>query len=526
MFWGNSEKQMKARLTALIILAGILFFFNLGVTSLWDPDEPRQAIMAREMMDRGDYIRPYLNGIPYLEKPPFYSWMIIVAAKTAGALNEFTSRAPSALAALFLVVITFLIGRRIADDRAGFLSGLVLATNYQFLSNARESVMDMTFAFFIGLTIYLAFVSLEKDKRLSFVLSFIPGAFAILTKGPAGLVLPVGVIFVVLIVKRQFKRYILQLILGCLVAAALASIWFLLAGESYIREFILHQNVTRYTHAFDHLESPWYYFHKLFFNFMPWSIFLPFALFGAFKRRYLLPLVWFLVIFLFFEFSQSKRAIYLLSAYPALALITGLYLRDSWESLVARGWTNILLKVFAGLLVCLPVAAVIALRVLPAEDVAAFNKGPGSLYIYLAILLLAGIGFLAALFKKRHDFAISCFLFFVVFTGFFYSAYYMPVVDRASKSLTLITDSLGEYKVTKKIYTFGFNSAGIIFYIGKPITMLRDIKEIKPDENDILLIVEEKPTRHLREELEKSFVPVKKVKYEKDEYIFYVRRNG
>jgi len=209
---------MKLRLAVLIILAGILFFFNLGVTSLWDPDEPRQAIMAREMMDRGDYIRPYLNGIPYLEKPPFYSWMIIAAARISGTVDEFASRAPSAVAALLLVIMTFLLGCRLGDERAGFFSGLVLVTNYQFLSNARESVMDMTFAFFIGLVIYLAFVSLEKDKRLSFVLSFIPGAFAILTKGPAGLVIPVGVVFFYLIYKRSLRRYIVPLVAGCLLA--------------------------------------------------------------------------------------------------------------------------------------------------------------------------------------------------------------------------------------------------------------------------------------------------------------------
>ena len=517
---------MKFKLTLLIILAAILFFFNLGSTSLWDPDEPRQAIMAREMMDRGDYIRPYLNGEPYLEKPPFYPWMIIVAAKATGTVNEFASRAPSALAALLLVVVTFLLGCRLGDDRAGFLSGLVLAANYQFLSNARESVMDMTFALFIGLSIYFAFVSLEKDKRFAFVLSFIPGAFAILTKGPAGLVIPAGVVFFLLIFKGQFKRYIVHLILGCILATAIAAIWFLLAGEAYIREFILHQNFTRYTNAFDHAEKPWYYFHKLFVNFIPWSFILPFALFGAFKRRYILPLVWFIVIFLFFEFSQSKRAIYLLPAYPALALITGLYLRDSWESLVSKGWTNVLLKVFAGVLIGLPVAAIIAMNVLPRENVAVYLEGSRSLYIYLAVLILAGVGFLAALFKKRHDFAISCFLFFMVFTGFFYSAYYIPLVDRTSKSLTLITDPIREYKAAKKIYTFGFDSAGIIFYIGKPVAKLRDIKEIKPDERDILLIVEEKSSRHLRDTLEQSFVPIKKVKYEKDKYIFYARRNG
>ncbi len=247
---------MRTKLVILIILAGILFFFNLGTTSLWDPDEPRQAIMAREMAERGDYVHPYLNGVPYLEKPPFYSWMIIVAARMSGTLNEFASRAPSALAALLLVVMTFLLGSRLGDERAGFLSGLVLMTNYQFLSNARESVMDMTFAFFIGLTVYLAFVSLEKDRRLSFVLSFIPGAFAILTKGPAGLVIPAGIIFFLLLFRKAVKRYFVPLALGCVLATAIASVWFLLAGESYIREFVLHQNLTRYTNALITLNHP------------------------------------------------------------------------------------------------------------------------------------------------------------------------------------------------------------------------------------------------------------------------------
>ncbi|MBP1749810.1 MAG: hypothetical protein H6Q52_2349 [Deltaproteobacteria bacterium] len=51
--------------------------------------------------------------------------------------------------------------------------------------------------------------------------------------------------------------------------------------------------------------------------------------------------------------------------------------------------------------------------------------------------------------------------------------------------------------------------------------MIRDIKEIKPNENDILLIVEEKPARHIRDTIERSFVPIKKVKYEKEKYIIY-----
>ena len=159
------------------------------------------------------------------------------------------------------------------------------------------------------------------------------------------------------------------LIAGCILSAAIASIWFFIAGDEYVQEFIFRQNVTRYTNAFDHRELLFYYFPKLFFNFLPRSIFLPFALVHAWKRKYWLPFIWFVFTFLFFELSQSKRAVYLLSLYPALALLCGLYLKDTWETLVEKTGTNHVLKTLAGLLAFLPVAAVIILPLLPSSDV-------------------------------------------------------------------------------------------------------------------------------------------------------------
>ena len=290
---------LSMKIIVILALSCILFIHNLGTIALWDPDEPRQAIMAREMVQRNDYVHPYLNGKPYLEKPPFYSWMIIIASKIKGDMDEFSSRIPAAIAATLLLLITYYLGRMLTDPYSGFLSAIVLATNYQFLSNARESVMDMTFAFFIGLTILLNYISIVRGKRWQFILSFIPSSLATLTKGPAGLVIPACTIFIYLLVKKEFKRFIVPLIGGCFLSIALASIWFLMAGEEYWKEFILRQNLTRYTHAFDHIESFYYYFHKLFFNFLPWSILLPFAVYHAWKKRIWLPLIWFIFTFLF-----------------------------------------------------------------------------------------------------------------------------------------------------------------------------------------------------------------------------------
>jgi 4-amino-4-deoxy-L-arabinose transferase-like glycosyltransferase len=518
---------MLLRILTILALALVLFFSSLGATSLWDPDEPRQAIMAREMIERGDYIHPYINGSPYLEKPPFYPWMIMAAAKIGGSLNEFASRVPSAIAATLLLLVIFFLGRVLVNEQCGFLSALVLATNYQYLSNARESVMDMTFAFFIGLTIFLNYIAITKDKRFLFALSFIPAALAILTKGPAGLVIPAGVMFFYLIVERKWKRFIIPLITGCVLSAAIASIWFFIAGDEYIKEFVFHQNITRYTNAFDHRESLFYYFHKLFFNFLPWSMFLPLALVHACKKKYWLPFIWFVMVFLFFELSQSKRAIYLISLYPASALICGLYLKDTWERLVEKAGTNHILKILAVLLVLLPSAVVVALSVMPSSDIIdVFKNGPRSLYIYLVFLFTVAVLFLVMLTRRSQKIALASFIIYLIIAGFFYNTWYMPLIDKSSKSLRLITDKLAPYKKTKEFYTLGFNSAGIIYYIGKPVHVNVDIEEIKKNKDDILLIVEDKPSVHWKEKLEESFQPIQRVKYERAYYTFYVRKHG
>jgi 4-amino-4-deoxy-L-arabinose transferase-like glycosyltransferase len=137
---------------------------------------------------------------------------------------------------------------------SGFLAALILATNYQFLGNARESVMDMTFALFIGMAIFLGYLSIEKERKWSLALALLPCAFAILAKGPAGLVIPVAVLFLYCLATRRLGRMFFPLLAGSLLSLALGSVWFFLAGRAYAEEFVLHQNIVRYTTGFDHIE--------------------------------------------------------------------------------------------------------------------------------------------------------------------------------------------------------------------------------------------------------------------------------
>ena len=69
----------------VLLLAGFcafLFFYGLNQFGLIGADEPRYAQVAREMLERRDWITPTLGGQPWLEKPP-----LSLLASDAGLLN-------------------------------------------------------------------------------------------------------------------------------------------------------------------------------------------------------------------------------------------------------------------------------------------------------------------------------------------------------------------------------------------------------------------------------------------------------
>ena len=115
----------------ILLLLGfcfLLYFINLGRWDLWNPDEPRYAQVAREMIQGGDWILMHFNGAVYPDKPPLFFWLIALSSFLWNGFTSFSVRFPSALFGTLTVVSTFFIGRRLYGSRIGFLSGLILAT--------------------------------------------------------------------------------------------------------------------------------------------------------------------------------------------------------------------------------------------------------------------------------------------------------------------------------------------------------------------------------------------------------------
>ena len=86
-------------------------FFQLGRLPLLQPDEGRNAEVAREMKESGAWLSPSYNGIAYLDKPAFYFKAVALSLAALGN-TETAARLPSALFGLALLALAYGFVRR------------------------------------------------------------------------------------------------------------------------------------------------------------------------------------------------------------------------------------------------------------------------------------------------------------------------------------------------------------------------------------------------------------------------------
>src|ERR1017187_398890 len=66
---------------SLVAFCGGVFLFHLGGLALFEPDEGRNAEIAREILLLKDWVTPHYDFVPYLDKPMLFYWLEAVAFK-------------------------------------------------------------------------------------------------------------------------------------------------------------------------------------------------------------------------------------------------------------------------------------------------------------------------------------------------------------------------------------------------------------------------------------------------------------
>ena len=338
--------------TDSLLLAGFcafLFFYGLAQFGLIGADEPRYAQVAREMLERHEWITPVLGGQPWLEKPPLYYWQAMIAYRVFG-VSDWAARLPSAVDASFLVLAVYFFLRRF---RPGFeLDGaLIAASSAGVIGYARAASMDMALAAAFTIAMLAWWAWRESGKRIHLAVFFGFMAFGVLAKGPVALLLAalVIVLYAAMVRELQLVRKTLWLP-GILLFCAIAMPWYLavqMRNPEFFRVFILEDNLGRFSKdLYHHTEPFWYYLPVTALALVPWTVFVIAAFvervrwwWGESRRANggvrdcenpfgVFACCWLIVPVLLFSISQSKLPGYILPAVPAGALLLADYLRQ------------------------------------------------------------------------------------------------------------------------------------------------------------------------------------------------------
>jgi 4-amino-4-deoxy-L-arabinose transferase-like glycosyltransferase len=341
----------RVEILALLALSAVLFFINTWGYDLWPADEPRFGEIPREMMQSGDYLVPRCNGEPYKEKPPLLFWSIVLASWPFGDVTEFSARAPSGLAALITVWLTYVLAARLYNRRVALWSALALMTMLLFWWEARSVRTDMLLtATMTGALV--AFWRWHEQRQTRWLLALYAAvAVGLFTKGPPALVFPV-LLIVVFYWKRKGDRRKTHWLAGLLIATAPVLVWFIAArmaipapptqaAKAGMAAELHHQIIGRLFMGVSKAEAPWYYLWNVPVWMFPWTLFLPWVVRWTWQRRrederMRLLLAWTVPAFVFFSISIGKRDVYLLPIYPALAILTARSMLELMEGQHAR----------------------------------------------------------------------------------------------------------------------------------------------------------------------------------------------
>ena len=341
---------------ALLALASAALYVGLaGTPALVDDDvDAAHGLVAREILQRHDYVVLYQDGIRYLIRPPLHFWLV-AASYAAFGQTEFATRLPVALAMVGLVLLTFELGRRFFGRRAGIYAALAVGTSGGMYVFTRTVIPEAIYALELAAVFYffLRAWTGDVDPRIGFPAAAAACALAVLTRGPIGLLFPGAAIVVFITLTGSWRRWrVLQLPLSIAVFAVIAVPWHVLAARrapGFLWAYFVNEHVnralgTRRPHDYSAVPL-WLWLVEHFLWLFPWSAFaflLPRVIppprgwrrsLDASAQARLLLFCWAAVILGFFAVeSGSRMEYYSFGAWPALALLIGAAMSDAEAS--------------------------------------------------------------------------------------------------------------------------------------------------------------------------------------------------
>ena len=330
---------------ALFILA-----LGLGLRDPWPSDEPRFALVARQMLESGQWLFPHRGIELYADKPPLFMWLQACADwLTHGWRGWFLL--PSLLSGIGTLALVYDLGRRLWSHRAGLYAAIALLFAFQFMYQMKRAQIDPLVTFWITLANWgLLLHFLRGPNWRAYALGCFAAGLGVITKGVGFLALLMFVPYAWASWRTPERvatpgwhnprwlwaipAFLLPILTWGIPMLAVAYGRGTPEYIAYVNNLLFHQTAGRVTGSWSHPQPPWYFIAIILFDWFPLSL----LYFGAVPRwwkalragetRVMLPLVWAVLVVLFFSLQTGKRDVYIMPVAPMVALALAPYIAD------------------------------------------------------------------------------------------------------------------------------------------------------------------------------------------------------
>ena len=513
----------KALLLILLVMSSVMFIYKIGAPSLFETDEVIYSQVAREIVRSGDWLTLHLFSKNWFIHPPLYMWLTAVSSYLFGD-NEFNTRLLNALFAIGLVFATYLLGKKMFRDGVGILAGFIVATSLQFFLQARIAIFDIPLVFFEMLALLSFFHWLEDKKPKYYYLFFLSMGFAVLMKGPIGILMPFLVIIPYLIFTGGLiELFNLHFIPGLIITYLIGGTWYtaeaIIHGKVFIDSVFGFYLIGRYLTTIEQHYGPWYfYLPVILIGFMPWISFLPYSIAYQWRNRgdedNLFSLLWMAVVLLFFSVAGTKLPGYIMPFYPIAAISVSKMIQD-YLSGENSGIRSLILRAFKTLAVISVILIVVGvlLRMFEFPDI--YDRILLDLTIMMIITGIGGLISSLWFFRERDRISPVVVLLITMFILSIFTAdrtmidldYFKPMkaVSQKINSQYMSKDVIIGYKV--------LNKGSFLHYLDKPVIWIGSSIEMKEQlkrTEKIYLITNEKDFLSLGEDHRKTLFLVYK----------------
>lgn len=419
----------------LLLICCLTLLPFLGLSEYHTKGEPRESIVSYSMLETGNWVLPRNNGGEMAYKPPFFHWCVAAVSAINGEVTEATSRIPSAIALIVMIISCFLFYQKRHNTNIAFLTALVAFTSFELHRAGANCRVDMVLTALTVCALYLLYRWYENGMKGIPLVAILLMGLGTLTKGPVGSLIPCLVIGCLLFLRRVnfWKAFLLMFIWGLLSLIPYA-IWFYFAWQQGGQEFLdlmYEENIGRMTNTmgYNSCVEPWYYnFITVISGYVPWTLMLLISLLFLKYKKPSQPKTWWksfmvwihkqddvdlfslvsiIVIFVFYCIPQSKRSVYLMPIYPFIAYFITLFIL--WLEQKKRP----VLKIYGGILASLGILLFICLIVVKCgiipEDLFGFGRHAVQNVMMLhALEDIGGFGWVLALVPCALGFCWFC----------------------------------------------------------------------------------------------------------------------